>query len=36
MTVMRVDGTDKQALFDATMFTEEDSNKLDELKKKYP
>ncbi|WP_449543264.1 DUF6694 family lipoprotein [Enterobacter ludwigii] len=36
VTVMRVDGTDKQALFDATMFTEEDSNKLDELKKKYP
>lgn len=33
-TVMRTEGADKQVLFDATVFTERDNSRLEELKKK--
>jgi hypothetical protein len=31
---MRTEGADKQVLFDATVFTERDNSRLEELKKK--
>lgn len=34
VTLVRVDGTDNQMLYDATIFTEEDNSRLEELKKK--
>lgn len=32
--MMRTEGADKQVLFDATVFTERDNSRLEELKKK--
>ncbi|WP_130626065.1 DUF6694 family lipoprotein [Enterococcus sp. A8] len=34
VTLVRVDGTDNQMLYDATIFTEEDNSRLEELKRK--
>jgi hypothetical protein len=35
VTVTRVNGADKEALFDASGFTEQDDSRLEDLKKKY-
>ncbi|EMX8597616.1 hypothetical protein AAH223_004399, partial [Enterobacter hormaechei] len=35
VTVTRVNGADKEALFDASAFTEQENSRLEDLKKKY-